>query len=161
MTLRLAIGWHLLSEGIGKLHSLTWSSAGYLSGSVGPFAEVFRMMATEENKWMLETADTCVMYGLLVAGASLLLGLFTRAGAIIGIGLLTLFYLSMPPWGWTPQPGTESNYLIVNKNLVEGLALVVVLVFPTGRFIGLDAVLFPLVGKHLPEWLVGRRSLEA
>ncbi|MCG3199692.1 MAG: hypothetical protein GHCLOJNM_04216 [bacterium] len=161
MTLRLAIGWHLLSEGIGKFNSMTWSSAGYLSGSLGPFAGIFRMMATEGNEWMLRVADTCVMYGLIVAGALLLLGLFTRAGAVIGIALLTLFYLSMPPWGWVPQPQTESNYLIVNKNLVEGLALIVVLVFPTGRFAGLDALLFPLVGKHFPEWLVGRRSQEA
>lgn len=161
VVLRTAIGWHLLSEGIGKLNSTTWSSIGYLSGTTGPFAEMFRLMTQEENLWMLDLADKSVMWGLVFAGACLLLGVFTRLGCIIGFCLLTLFYVSMPPWSWTPQPGTESNYLIVNKNVVEGLALLVLVTFPTGRFIGLDSVLYPLIGKYFPAWLVGSPSNEA
>ena len=36
---------------------------------------------------------------------------------------------------------TEGSYLIVNKNLVEVCALVVVLVTGSGRFAGLDRIL--------------------
>ncbi len=39
------------------------------------------------------------------------------------------------------EPGTEGNYLLVNKNLVEAAAVFVVLVFRTGRIAGLDLVL--------------------
>jgi uncharacterized membrane protein YphA (DoxX/SURF4 family) len=101
------------------------------------------------------------MYGLVFAGACLLLGLFTRLGCVVGIALLMMFYLALPPWGWTPQPGTESNYLFVNKNVIEALGLCVVLAFPTGRFVGLDAVAYPLLGKYFPYWLVGVPSEEA
>jgi thiosulfate dehydrogenase [quinone] large subunit len=170
VTLRLAIGWHLLSEGMGKFHSLTWSSVGYLKMATGPLADHFHRMADSKDVLiqiggkgitMLQIADKSVMYGLMAAGIFLLLGLFTRLGCLIGIALITLFYISMPPWSWTPQPGTESNYLVVNKNLVEILGLVVILVFPTGRFAGLDATLYPLIGKHFPSWIVGRPSKEA
>ena len=161
IVLRTAIGWHMLSEGIGKFTSLTWSSGGYLAGSFGPFSQLFQKMIQPGNEWLLEKADMMVTYGLIFAGASLLLGLFTRLGCIVGMLLLTLFYVSMPPWEWTPIPGTESNSLIVNKNVVEALGLLIVLVFPTGRFAGLDALLYPMIGQRFPEWLVGARSKEA
>ncbi|GMV64206.1 MAG: DoxX family protein [Candidatus Omnitrophica bacterium] len=159
--LRMAIGWHFLSEGIGKIQSLTWSSAGYLTSSFGPFSYLFQEMLKEENAWFLHIADLMVTYGLIVAGACLLLGLFTRLGCVVGLMLLALFYVSMPPWEWTPMPGTESNYLIVNKNIIEALGLLIILAFPTGRFAGLDALLYPLIGQYMPEWLVGARSKEA
>jgi thiosulfate dehydrogenase [quinone] large subunit len=39
---------------------------------------------------------------------------------------------------------TEGTYLIVNKNLVELCALVVILLTGTGRFAGLDGILHGL-----------------
>jgi thiosulfate dehydrogenase [quinone] large subunit len=149
----------MLSEGIGKFRSHSWTAKGYLYGSTGPFSDLFKQLA--DNEMFLSFANVCVTYGLIFAGICLLLGLFTRLGCVIGIGLLCLFYVSMPPWGWVPQPGTESNYFLVNKNVVEALGLIVVLAFPTGRFIGLDAVLYPMFGKHLPTWMVGYPSKEA
>lgn len=157
--LRTAIGWHMLSEGIGKLKAVEWTATGYLLGSFGPFSDLFKQIVKID--WFLDFSNFCVMYGLIFAGACLLLGLFTRLSCIIGVVLLCMFYVSMPPWGWTPQPGTESNYLIVNKNVVEGLGLLVVMAFPTGRFAGLDSILYPWVGKYLPSWIVGKPSEEA
>jgi thiosulfate dehydrogenase [quinone] large subunit len=54
------------------------------------------------------------------------------------LGLLALFYLSAIPLSGSPQPGGEGAYLVVNKNLVEAAAVVVVLCFRTGRIAGLD-----------------------
>lgn len=159
VTLRLAIGWHLLSEGIGKIRAVEWTGRGFMSSATGPFADLFHSMS--QNEGFLQFSDACVMYGLVFAGACLLLGLFTRLGCFVGIVLLTLFYITVPPWGWTPQPGTESNYLFVNKNVIEALGLFVVMAFPTGRFVGLDAVVYPIVGKHFPYWIVGVPSEEA
>jgi len=159
VTLRFAIGWHMLSEGIGKFKAANWSAAGYLAGSFGPFSDLFDSIL--KNPWMLSISNFCVMYGLVFVGVCLLLGLFTRLSCLMGFVLLILFYVSMPPWDWVPQPGTESNYLLVNKNVIEGLGLMVVMAFPTGRFVGLDAVLYPWIGKFFPCWLVGRSSAEA
>ena len=43
--LRLAIGWHFLFEGLEKIHSDNWTSAGYLREATGPLAERFRDLA--------------------------------------------------------------------------------------------------------------------
>ncbi|MBL8799300.1 MAG: DoxX family protein [Planctomycetia bacterium] len=43
--LRLAIGWHFLFEGLEKIHSDNWTSAGYLREASGPLAEHFRDLA--------------------------------------------------------------------------------------------------------------------
>jgi len=43
--LRLAIGWHFLFEGVEKLTTPGWSSAGYLRESSGPLADHFRSLA--------------------------------------------------------------------------------------------------------------------
>jgi len=159
--LRTAIGWHMLSEGIGKFMTLGWTATGFLSISFGPFAPFFKWMIAPENEWFLNISNMIVMYGLIFAGASLLLGCFTRLGCLVGLILLALFYCAMPPWEWTPIPGTESNSLIVNRNVIEFLGLLIVLAFPTGRFAGLDALLYPMIGQYFPEWIVGARSKEA
>lgn len=43
--LRLAIGWHLLVEGMDKVNDPNWTSAGYLRQAVGPLAPEFRELA--------------------------------------------------------------------------------------------------------------------
>lgn len=143
--LRTLIGWHFAYEGYFKLMRpawgpdgaplLAWTSAGYLRGATGPFASLFHFLAA--SPW-LPWIDLLVAAALVVAGLSLMLGLFTRAGAVIGLALLALFYLSLPPTSGVPQPGTEGAYLFVNKNLVEAGGLLVVLIFDTGRIAGLD-----------------------
>jgi len=162
VTLRLAIGWHFLSEGIGKLSMYpSWTSKGYLMGSYGPFSDLFKQIA--DNQALLSLSDTMVAYSLTLTGIFLLLGLFTRLGCIMGVILLTMFYVSYPPWTFMPgvSTPTDSNYLLVNKNVVEALGLLVVMAFPTGRFAGLDAVVYPIFGKNMPAWIVGSPSTEA
>ena len=59
--------------------------------------------------------------------------------AIAGIVLLALYYLAAPPFaGLSYAMPAEGSYLIVNKVLIELAALVVLLAFPTGRWLGLD-----------------------
>ena len=80
------------------------------------------------------------MWALAIIGALLMLGLFSRLSALAGAGLLTMFYLALPPWpGVPPAPGPEHSF-IVNKNLIEVIALLTIASIPTGRWFGLDAV---------------------
>ena len=142
--LRVVIGWHFLYEGVSKLTSTTWSAAGYMKASRGPLAEFFKWIASQPH--LLDNANLITMYGLTVVGLLLMLGLFTRLAAAGGIGFILLFYLCNPPFiGYFYAIPTEGTYLIVNKNLVELSALVVILLTGTGRFAGLDGIVHGLL----------------
>jgi thiosulfate dehydrogenase [quinone] large subunit len=148
--LRVVIGWHFLYEGIAKLTSLSWSSAGYLKQSRGPFANFFRWMASDAN--VLANIDLVTMWGLTIVGALLMLGLFTRIASLAAIGFLTMFYVANPPLvGYFYSIPAEGSYLIVNKNLVELFALVVILLSGSGRFAGLDRLLYGVLARR--PWL--------
>ncbi len=139
--LRLAIGWHFLYEGITKLMNPDWSSLGYLMDSEGLFQGVFHAIAG--NAALLNVMDFLNIWGLILVGAGLMFGLFTRIAAIGGMVLLALYYLSHPPViGASYAIPSEGNYLWVNKNLIELLTLWVLIKFPTWREIGLDRFLF-------------------
>ena len=47
--LRVVIGWHFLYEGLSKLTAPSFSAAGYLKQARGPFAELFKSLATQPN----------------------------------------------------------------------------------------------------------------
>ena len=149
VALRSLIGWHFLYEAYYKLMLpgwtragaplAAWTSVGYLKAGTGPLARIFQALVDRGwTPWM----DNAVKIGLLLVGLSLILGLFTRVGCWGAIGFLTLFYLLMVPTAGVPQPGNEGTYLIVNKTLIEGVAVCVLLVFNTGAIAGLD-LLFP------------------
>ncbi len=141
--LRVIVGWHFLYEGIAKLTSPTWSAAGFMRASRGPFAELFRWLASQPQ--LLDKANLITMYGLTIVGVLLIVGLFTRLAAIAGIGFILLFYLCNPPFiGYFYSIPTEGSYLIVNKNLVELCALAVILLTRSGLFAGLDRILHGL-----------------
>lgn len=137
LLLRWAIGWHFLYEGGVKILNPAWTSKSYLLDSGGLFKPVF--VALAQNQTLLQMADMANAWGLTLIGLSLLLGLLTRVSAVAGIILLLFYYLSHPAF-----PGIESifpsdgSYFIVNKTLVEMVALWVVFAFPTSQLIGLS-----------------------
>jgi thiosulfate dehydrogenase [quinone] large subunit len=148
ITLRTVIGWHFLYEAYYKIWSpgwgpagtplARWTSAGYLKGASGPLAGLFQKMV---NSGWTPWIDRTVKIGLLLIGLSLILGLFTRVGALGALFFLSLFYLLYVPLTGVPQPGNEGTYLIVNKTLIEAAAVGVLLVFDTGAIAGLDLLL--------------------
>jgi thiosulfate dehydrogenase (quinone) large subunit len=145
--LRVFVGWHFLYEGLAKLTSSSWSAAGYMKQARGPFADLFRSLAAQPN--LLANADLITMWGLTLVGACLILGLFTRLASLAGIAFILLFYLCNPPFvGYFYSIPTEGSYLIVNKNLVELCALVVIFATGSGRFAGLDRILHGLFARR-------------
>ena len=140
VTLRVLIGWHFLYEGVSKLINPYWSSAAYLLDSKGPFSGLAATIVS--NPTLLSISDYVNMWGLTLVGASLLLGLFSRYTALIGMGLVILYYLFAPPLlGLEYSRPGEGSYIIVNKNLIEACALWVIHSFPTSHVIGLDRLL--------------------
>ncbi len=145
LALRTLVGWHFLYEGYFKIvlpawsrdgaPLAAWSSLGYMRGGSGPLVALYwKLAALGAIPWI----DGAVELGLLLVGLSLMLGLFTQLGCYGALGLLTLFYLVAVPLAGVPQPGAEGAYLLVDKNLVELAAVVVLLSFRTGELAGLD-----------------------
>ncbi len=145
--MRVLVGWHFLYEGVAKLTSPTWSAAGYLRQARGPFAGLFKWLAAQPN--LLANADLITIWGLTIVGLLLILGLFTRLSSLGAIAFLLMFYIATPPFvGYFYSLPSEGSYLLVNKNLVELAALVVVLLTGSGRFAGLDRIVHGLIARR-------------
>lgn len=141
VVLRVLIGWHFFYEGLVKLVNPNWTSVSYLMDSQGFLADFFINMAA--NPAVVPVVDFLNVWGLLAIGLGLILGLFTRVALVAGIVLLSFYYLSHPPFvGMKYALPMEGNYLLVNKVLIELVAMVILLFYPTGRFIGLDRLVF-------------------
>jgi thiosulfate dehydrogenase [quinone] large subunit len=146
VVLRVVIGWHFLA----KLQAPAWSAAGFLRQARGPFASFFHSLAADPN--LLERVNQVTMWGLVAVGLGLVLGCFTRLASLGGIALVSLFYLCNPPFvGYFYAIPAEGSYLVVNKNLVELAALVVVFLTRSGHVAGLDRIIHGLVrGRGQP-----------
>jgi len=96
--------------------------------------------------------DRVTMWFLVAVGAFLMGGLFTRLACVAAAGFLVLTYLAHPPFPWFPlPPNTEGNPLFINKNVIEALALLVLACYPTGRWLGLDALVLRPFCKYKGE----------
>lgn len=134
VALRILIGWHFLYEGVVKAYNPSWTAKGYLlSASIlKPF---FTWLAGDG---LISTINLLNIAGLMVVGISLLIGLKVRWGCLAGILLLAFYYLAHPPFPGLPQGPSEGSYWIVNKNLIEIAALLVIFQFPLTSSFGLE-----------------------
>ena len=139
--LRIAIGWHFLYEGLVKLINPNWSSVGYLLDSEGFMRSFFVSLSSDPA--LVNILDIFNIWGLILIGLGLILGFLSRTACIFGIALLAMYYLSHPPFvGLRYAVPSEGSYLIINKTLIEMLALVVLFVFPSSKYIGIDRFIF-------------------
>lgn len=138
--LNIVIGWHLLYEGLIKLMDPNWSAAGYLMNAKGLLAGFFQGLA--ENPALLEAVNVINIAALILIGFSLMIGFYTRWAALAGSILIGLYYLANAPWSATTVGfASEGHYLVVNKNLVEAIALVVVASLPTHWYYGVSKLI--------------------
>ena len=137
--LRLLIGWHILYEGLAKLLNPGWSSFGFLSESqwmLSGFADW-----ALSSKSILDVVDFLNIWGLVAIGVGLILGIFTRYAAYAGTILLLVYYINNPPFiGMEYVLPSEGSNLIVNKTLIEAVALFVLAIFPAHTRFGLEAL---------------------
>ena len=146
VALRMLIGWHFLYEGLAKLLKGNWSAYGFLMESKWIFADYFQALAG--NPAVLSVVNTLNIWGLILIGLGLMLGIFTRIAAGAGILLILLYYLCNPPFvGLFYSIPMEGHYIFVNKNLVELGALLVLIAIPSHLYAGLDRVLYKLIKK--------------
>ncbi|MBS0000070.1 MAG: DoxX family membrane protein [Cyclobacteriaceae bacterium] len=167
--LRIMIGWHFLYEGVSKTAMENWSSYAYLMESKWLLSGFFHWIIAHPS-W-LTIVDILNIWGLILIGLGLFLGMFTRVASITGIGLLLLYYIANPPFIEASLPFAGSRFFL-NLNLIEAGILLLIL-FQDRRYIwGIDRLvkqviehrqekLFPKQeNKHVPpEFKNSRREL--
>ena len=122
--LRVLVGWHFLFEGLSKLASPGWSSASYLMESKWLLSGFFHWIVSSSTA--LNVTDFINIWGLILIGLGLFIGLFTRLASISGILILLLYYIANPPFAESTMPG-YGHFFIVNINIIEaGILLVFV-----------------------------------
>jgi len=98
---------------------------------------------------LIDFLDWSTRWFLLVVGVLLMVGLFTRLSCFSAAGFLLLTVLTQPSLPWIPAPpNAEGNYLVINKNVIEMVALLALMTTRSGRWFGLDAIV---------SWAFGRR----
>jgi uncharacterized membrane protein YphA (DoxX/SURF4 family) len=119
--IRAAIGWHFLYEGLSKLLMENWSSQSYLANASGFLSGFYHWLAAGET--MVKVVDMLNVYGLILIGLALFLGIFIRLASGAGILLLVLYYFAYPPFGISLFGSVEGHFYIVNRNFIEAFLL--------------------------------------
>jgi uncharacterized membrane protein YphA (DoxX/SURF4 family) len=135
--LRMLVGWHFLYEGLYKLVSPGWSAGPYLLESTWIFSGLFKAMAV--NHSLMAVVNFMNIWGLILIGAGLMLGIFTKPAAWAGALLIFLYYLARPPFvGLMEGNAMEGSYIWVNKNLIEMVVLILLARLPADWMFGTD-----------------------
>lgn len=153
-TLRLMVGWHLLYEGLSKWIAENWTAAEYLAGATGFMAGFYHTLASSAS--LMVAVDFLNIYGLLLIGFALFIGIAVRKAASAGIVLLMLYYFAYPPFGASYMMQPEGNLFIVNKILIEAVILLVFIVLRDQGY-GLDGY---LAGRRQGKTVRGTANTE-
>jgi thiosulfate dehydrogenase (quinone) large subunit len=138
--LRFFTGWHILYEGAAKALNPQWSSIGFLQESQWILSGFASWVISSPG--VLATVDFLNTWGLIAIGLGLIFGLFFKVAAIAGAVLLFSYYLNSPPLiGIEYAIPTQGHNLVIDKTLIESVALVVLALFSTSKIFGLDALI--------------------
>jgi uncharacterized membrane protein YphA (DoxX/SURF4 family) len=143
--IRVLVGWHFLYEGISKLGMTNWSSSSYLMESKWLLAGFFHWIISHPAA--LAFTDFLNIWGLILIGLGLFVGLFTRLASISGIILLLMYYVANPPFIESGIPA-EANYYIINLNLIEAGILIAFATIKKDYLWGLDRLFMEMLHKR-------------
>lgn len=137
LPLRLWIGYYFLQQGTRKFER-DFPSGDWITRQIGelnkidiyPWYKTFLMDIVVPNR---ELFGNLVMWGEILVGACLIVGLLTRYSAIIGLFMLINYSLG---------PGMARGALVLDLPLTFIVAVVVLILSSPGRALGLDALLF-------------------
>ena len=88
----------------------------------------------------MDAINFMVKFALTAIGLCLILGLFTRPAALGGAMFMLFMILMQPGWPtiYPPAPPAAGHSLLINKDFIEMLAMLLVMVTASGRWCGLD-----------------------
>ncbi len=127
---RLVMGFFLIWSGFDKLIT-DFSAGGFLANaSKGPLKDIFIDMGTSQTA--VDVIDPLVIWGQILIGFSLILGLFTRVGAFFGALMMLMFYLA--------ELWPEHHPFIDDRFIYIGI-LALLGALGAGRIVGIDSYL--------------------
>ena len=134
--LRVSLGGLFFYAGITKITvkllnlnvDPAWSAQKYLEGAKA-FSDFYIFLASPA---LLPFINFINAWGLTLLGVSLILGIFVRLSSVLGIILMSLYYLAL---GF-PYPNAHSY--IVDEHIIYIFALLTFISFRAGRAWGLD-----------------------
>jgi len=130
LILRLAMGWIFIWSGFDKLIT-NWSASGYLlNATSGPLKDLFVNMG--ESQTALNIVDPLVVWGQILIGFSLILGIFTRFGLLMAGTMMFLFYLAAL---W------PANNPFMDEHIIYMGVFALLGALGAGRILGLDALI--------------------
>ena len=128
LLLRLTMGFIFLWSGLDKLIT-DFTSAGFLvNATQGPLGGWFQDLG--RNQTALDVIDPLVIWGQILIGTTLMLGLFTRAGLFWAAVMMMMFYLAVFPPANNPFMDEHLVYIVI-FGLLGALG--------AGRILGVDA----------------------
>jgi thiosulfate dehydrogenase [quinone] large subunit len=136
--LRVTMGWFFVWSGFDKLMT-DWTAAGFLvNASRGPLKDLFVDMGSSSAA--VNVIDPLVMWGQILIGITLILGLFTRFSLFWAGVMMLMFYIA--------QLWPEHNPFVDDHIIYIGVFLLLGAV-GAGRILGLDALVerLPLVRR--------------
>lgn len=141
--LRIYIGYYFLQQGIRKFER-GFAHGDWIGRQIGDLAAIdlypwYKSFLVNYVVPHRELFGYLVTFGEIGVGACLLLGLFTRLGAVVGLFMIINYLLG---------PGMARGGAILGHQQTFIVALIVILLSSPGRALGLDA-LFLKGGKGL------------
>ena len=132
--LRVSLGWLFLFAGYSKLTTVGgFSAKQFLLSLHGPFSQFYLPLAGNP------LIDNLVMWGEILIGICLILGVLVRLVSFLGIIMMLLFYFSEYP---------PEHSFIVNDQLIYAFILLYLMVSNAGYFYGL----VKLAEKKFPKY---------
>ncbi|WP_163969401.1 DoxX family protein [Oceanobacillus halotolerans] len=149
--LRIYIGYQWFTSGFGKITTGGFDASGFLQGAIasagGDHPAVQGWWATFLEAVALPNAGLfsfLVMWGEVLVGAALILGLFTNFAALMGITMNFAFLFS----------GTVST----NAQMVVITFFLIVAGFNAGRY-GLDRWVIPFLKSHTTRQKTNKKEV--
>lgn len=149
LSLRVVMAYVFLSSGLEKLADPTWSAEGFLLNAVpdgNPLGSLWPELAGAP------LVDQLVIWGQVLIGLALLLGLALRFAALMGALMMVMFWAAALEGGLLAGLPVAHGF-VVSYHVVYGLILFGLGAFGAGRILGLDARLeaHPIVENN--GWL--------
>lgn len=124
---RVLFGLMFFWAGWTKWTADAWSASGFLSHASGPFATWFQSLAGST------IVDQMNVWGLLLLGTALILGVFVRTASFLGIVLMLLYYFA-------DFTGNTAHGLI-DEHILYMSVLAIFCAGGFGHVFGLDALI--------------------
>ena len=142
--LRIYVGYYLFIQGIRKFQR-DFPKGDWIGRQIGDLAtlDIYPWYKNFLQSYVVPHSEIfgyLVMIGEIAVGACLLLGLFTRVNALVGLFMLINYYLG---------PGTARGGAMIAQQQTFIILLAIFVLANPGRTLGLDGLLFRGGGKGM------------